>query len=73
MIDILIKNGADVDAVDQNGWTPLFYAVANSGDEKIIEQLVKNNANINRKDNNETANIHSATFLGKFVIFAKKF
>lgn len=25
-IEILIKNGADVDAVDENGYTPLFYA-----------------------------------------------
>lgn len=28
IVEILLKNGIEVDAKDQNGWTPLFYAAA---------------------------------------------
>lgn len=29
LVQILIENGTTVDHVDQNGWTPLFYAAKN--------------------------------------------
>lgn len=34
------------------------------GDEKVIELLVQNGADVNQKDNNGTANLHSAAYLG---------
>ncbi|MBI5919769.1 MAG: ankyrin repeat domain-containing protein [Nitrosomonadales bacterium] len=48
--DAIIKKGADVNLVDR-GWqeTPLMYAVEN-GNKKLVELLVNNGADPNRKD-----------------------
>ncbi|MEI6519773.1 MAG: ankyrin repeat domain-containing protein [bacterium] len=57
IIMLLASNGADVNAVDLNGRTPLFFVVINAGrdDEKAaaknnIESLLKIHANVNVKD-----------------------
>ncbi len=57
---ILIENGADINIVDNEGWTPLM-RVASMGDEKITELLVQNDARIDIVNNfSETAIVHSA-------------
>ena len=48
-VQILIRNGADVNISDKRGWTPYFFAVA-SGNNQIIELLRNNGANIAHKD-----------------------
>jgi ankyrin repeat protein len=50
IVDFLIENGADVNAVDRNGRTPLFmcYRQKYSG---IIEVLIANGADLNAVDN----------------------
>ena len=41
--------GTDVNAKDDNGWTPLFYAAAKtgSGHKEIVELLIVNDADVN--------------------------
>lgn len=60
IVKILIENGADINIVDNEGWTPLM-RVASMGDEKITELLVQNDARIDIVNNfSETAIVHSA-------------
>ncbi|EAX89589.1 hypothetical protein TVAG_485630 [Trichomonas vaginalis G3] len=49
--EILISNGADINAKDKNRWTPLHYAASNNSKE-IAEILISNGADINAKDKN---------------------
>ena len=41
--------GADVNAIDRRGWTPLHYA-AYGGHKEIAELLIDNNADVSAKD-----------------------
>lgn len=50
MIDILVGAGADVNAVDEDGWTALITAV-NWGNKEIVCQLLKAGANVDISDN----------------------
>lgn len=47
MLTILyfLKKGADVNVVDKNGQTPLFYA-ARQGHLEVVKYLLKNKANV---------------------------
>jgi hypothetical protein len=47
---VLIDNGADVNAKDNDGWTALMYA-AFSGYTETAEVLIDNGADVNAKDN----------------------
>jgi ankyrin repeat protein len=49
IIDVLIKNGARVNSRDQNGNTPLFYAITRDN-FNIVELLVKNGSNVDTKN-----------------------
>ena len=49
---ILINSGADLEAKDQNGWTPLFWA-ARFGYTEVVKLLVSKGAAKDLKDNNE--------------------
>jgi ankyrin repeat protein len=46
-----LKNGADVNAADDNGNTALFYAVKRKLKDEQIQLLLKYSANINKKNN----------------------
>jgi ankyrin repeat/protein kinase domain-containing protein 1 len=46
MCEALIEGGADVDAADINGWTPLHWA-AWSGSEGTIRLLLEHGARVN--------------------------
>ncbi len=47
----LIASGADVDARDERGWTPLMRAAAYNGDPDIIKTLLDAGADVNARDN----------------------
>ncbi|SPU38450.1 Ribulose-5-phosphate 4-epimerase and related epimerases and aldolases [Lysinibacillus capsici] len=51
----LIEKGTSVNGINEQGQTPLYLAILN-GDKKTVEELVKNNADINIvNSNNESA------------------
>jgi hypothetical protein len=57
----LIDNGANVNIVDNEGWTPLMRASL-AGNKEIVEILLKNGANANLLNSlNESALIHATT------------
>jgi len=47
--ELLVENGADVSAKDEDGWTPLFYA-AGGGKKEVVEILISNGADVNATD-----------------------
>lgn len=54
IVEVLIKNGADINILGIMGLTPLHYAIIN-GKYKIVELLIKNNADVNiSNDEGET-------------------
>ena len=47
--ELLVENGADVSAKDEDGWTPLFYP-AGGGKKEVVEILISNGADVNATD-----------------------
>ena len=48
---MLLSHGANVNAEDDKGYTPLFYAASNCCLEILIELLDRGHANVNHKAN----------------------
>ena len=51
-VQALLDIGADVNAKDEEGWTPLHYSARN-GHEEIVELLISGGADVNVKDESE--------------------
>jgi ankyrin repeat protein len=51
--------GADPDLVDQNGQTPLYYAVR-GGKYETVEKLIKSGVNVNHEDKKQNTPMHIA-------------
>ena len=60
-VEVLIQNGADINAKAQVGLTPLHYA-AWSNAYAVAEVLIQNGADINAKDNNGLIPLHAAAW-----------
>lgn len=54
-----IEQGSDVDSLDREGRTPIFYASQN-GDYAIVVELIARGANLNARDKNLETPLHFA-------------
>ena len=59
----LVEQGADVDAKDELGWTPLHWA-ASLGRTETVEFLAAKGANVNARDNRGNTPLHDAAAAG---------
>ena len=64
-VQLLISSGADVNATDNTGYTPLFYAAQNS-QQKVAELLIGAGANVNTKDQYGNTPLHYAAVSGHY-------
>jgi len=56
IVSLLLKNGADVNAKDKDGWTSLIYAASSNPNPEVISVLLENGANVNaRAESGQTA------------------
>ncbi|MDA8085716.1 MAG: ankyrin repeat domain-containing protein, partial [Nitrospiraceae bacterium] len=58
-VEVLIKQGADVNAKNNNGYTPLHRA-AEFGHKDVAQTLIAHGADVNAKDNNGDTPLHEA-------------
>lgn len=63
LVELLIKNEADVNHEDEDKWTPNFFASQN-GHKEIVEILIKNGADVNHEDENKWTPIFFASLNG---------
>ncbi len=63
VVEFLLASGADINAKDSSGLTPLFYAVS-LGDEGVAELLLAHNADIDARDNLGGTALHSVAMTG---------
>jgi ankyrin repeat protein len=71
IVDLLIKNGADVNLKDDNAeFTPIFYAIINNHEE-IIDKLIRNGAELNIKDKNGDSPLDVAKAIGNDRVISK--
>ncbi len=61
----LIDNGAEVDARDDRGFTPLRYAAGSSNNPEVLRTLIRAGANVNATSLNEGTPLFSAAFSSK--------
>jgi len=64
-LQLLISSGADVNARDMMGYTPLFYAVQ-GGQKKAAELLIGGGANVNARDGYGNTPLHHAAVRGHY-------
>jgi len=57
--ELLIAKGADINAKDEYGWTPLHYA-AIKGQKEVVELLIAKGADINSKNQSGETPLHEA-------------
>lgn len=71
LVELLIKNGANVSQVDVHKRSPLHYAAEN-GESKIIDLLIQNGGDPNAKDSSGKTASDIIKSKGK-IIFIKRF
>jgi cytohesin len=59
-VQALLDAGVDVNAKDENSWTPLHFA-ARHGHKEIVELLIAKGADVNAKDNGDNTPLNRAT------------
>lgn len=59
LVELLLTKGADINAKEKNGFTPL-HASAQNGFEKTVEILLENHADINSGTNEKRTPLYSA-------------
>jgi ankyrin repeat protein len=62
-VELLLANRADVNAKNNDGWTPL-YTAAETGHKDVVELLLANRADVNAKDNGSRTPLHAAAESG---------
>lgn len=67
MLDMLIRNSADIDKTDANGWSALHYA-AILGKPSLVQKLLKKGADVNLEDNKDWNPLHFAVLAGRLDI-----
>lgn len=67
LVEVLINYGADVNAQDLFGRTPLFLAAEREGRLKVMDILLKNSSNPNLKDNEDQTPLFNAAKSGIFM------
>lgn len=63
VVQLLIVNGANINAKNNVGSTPLHYA-STEGNTEVVNLLIDNGADINVKDHVDTTPLHKASFKG---------
>lgn len=64
VVDYLIESGAQIEAMDENGNTPLIKAVADERRVRIVRQLLELGANVNAKNHHGVTPLHVAAQSG---------
>ena len=63
VVELLITRGANLNAKEKDGWTPLDQA-AYGGNKEISELLITNGADVNTKNNLKMTPLHHAAIKG---------
>ena len=63
IVEVLLEKGANVNAVDSEGWTPLHFAAQN-GHASVVEVLLEKGANVNAVNSKGCTPLHSAVWGG---------
>ena len=62
-VEVLLKAGADVNAKQDDGWSPLHVAAAFNPSPAVLEVLLKAGADVNAKDKDGETPLHFAAAL----------
>jgi Ankyrin repeats (many copies) len=68
-VKMLVAAGADLNATNDNGWTPLHWA-SKEGHEGIVAKLIAAGANVNARNVNDKTPLHLASYEGREGIVA---
>ena len=67
-VKLLLKQGADIEVCDDDGWTPLHWAVTHSGAPEVATLLLDRVANIESRLGNGPALLRSVALMSKMPI-----
>ena len=67
IVVMLIKAGADINAIDFNGWNPLLWASFNARSDVIVE-LLKYDVDVNKCDSEGRSNRKSSKPIATFLL-----